>query len=239
MHVLPARNGKFRISYHATGRVNFHEHSGASIFCEPIYAISRAQNLAYISVPKFERLTTETAIRESDTVLEMSTEADQRLTFHLIIAPENHHIDHHPLAVVTYRGWFSIAIVVGAVPFGIPNGEEEKVIVATPEVGLFDVQQAREDQALIRVHQKRINSVGQILYWKQSSGEYRLIFSVPMRRPPGARIRFKNPETTAKVERPVRIAGTGTSEIRFTAWSRGGRLKSFQPIESVELDAEL
>ena len=225
---------KLHISYHTSGRVNFHGATAQPIFCEPLFALTQPQNIGCISVPGATALSP-AADAEGFATVELPTELDGRITFHLTLMPPGASPLPGTLAVINYENWFGIAMLVAPLPFEIPEDLGSHVIKAFPTKGKYASQQLSCDQALISFHQKRANTPASIVTsWQPASGVYRIVFAVPMRVPPRATIQFANPRVTAEIDRVTR------SEIRFKARGPTGYIKSHpEPIVHFELDAEL
>jgi hypothetical protein len=98
---------KFKISYHPCGHVRFHNIGGSpkSIHCEPIYAITKKQPLAFISIPNIESLTSTEEIENKDTIYDWPEDTTDRVTFWIELGPPNlenpFNLNNLPLAAVT------------------------------------------------------------------------------------------------------------------------------------------
>jgi hypothetical protein len=217
---------RFRISYHASGQINYHRSLASRIFADAIFAISGPQTLACISVPSVDRLTRAHSIRETDVVSVIEVPAGTgRLAFHLAIVPGGVEFEVPPLAVVSYEGWFALAVSLGPLPTSIPPKYEQHVLTYAPGTGKYSAQVVTQDEAVILFHQKRNQARGGMLLWEPKQGEYRFIFSVPTRVPPEFSVEFVDPKIKAEIVR------TTKSELRFRARGPAGYLKSFQSIK--------
>jgi hypothetical protein len=229
---------EFRISYHATGRVNFHNADFGSIFCEPTFAISRPQQLLTVSVPSIDKLTSAAPELAREAVIHMDPRLSGRVTFAISLVPDGFEFQESPLALIGYQGWFGIAVCFGELPFPVPSDLQHHILKVVPSVGRHLTQVLRQDQALISVHQKREGRSGLIYEWEPNEGVYRVIFSVPMRIKPRLRVEFADSSIHAE-EMPASRRTIETAEIRFRAVGKGGYLRTPQVILSIELDAEL
>ncbi len=179
---------KFRISYHPCGHVHFHNIGGGnkSIHCQPIYAITKKQPLAFISIPKPESLSPAEQTNEQDAIFEWPERVSGRVTFWVELGPpglENpFEPRNQPLAAVTYDPWFTIFISLGPFPFQIPEDvPAEAVIRAVPEQD-FVTERVTKEQAVIAFHQAKHGIKHQaVTEFKPTSGVYRVVFAVPMR----------------------------------------------------------
>src|SRR5258708_669797 len=86
---------KFRISYHPCGHVHFHNIGGTqkSIHCEPIYAITRKQPLAFISIPKVASLDLAERTEDKDSIFDWPEEIPGRIAFGIEKGPL--HLDNY------------------------------------------------------------------------------------------------------------------------------------------------
>ena len=116
----PARTGRFRISYHATGTIVFHEHPAQIIYDDPIYELSGARDLAQISLPSVDRLDTEENISPSDAVIDLPNDLSGRVTFKLSLVAPEFQFSESPLSLVAYEGWFAVALYLTSDTKGIP-----------------------------------------------------------------------------------------------------------------------
>jgi hypothetical protein len=202
---------RFRISYHASGQINYHRSLASRIFADPIFAISGPQALACISVPSVDRLTRAHSIRETDVVSVIDVPAGTGgLAFHLAIVPEGFEFEVPPLAVVSYEGWFALAVSLGPLPASIPPNYEQDVLTYAPATGKYTyapgtgkyaAQVVTQDEAVILFHQKRNKARGGTPLWEPKQGEYRFIFSVPTRVPPEFSVEFVDPKIKAEIVR--------------------------------------
>jgi len=228
---------KLRVSYHPTGRINFHGMSSAApIFGEPLFEVTRPQLLFIASVPTIDRLDRLTNPAEADTIVQLPDDFG-RLTFSVSLVPTDFQACEPQLLAVNYDGWFGISIRVEP-PIEIPEGAERHIIRMVSLSGPYTTQQCSQEQALINVHQKNTQSTGLITSWEPREAVYRLIFAVPMRVPPRLIVRFEDENIVAEVLPPTRPA-TAAAEIRFKARGPSGYIKTFQPIAEISLHARM
>jgi hypothetical protein len=224
---------KFRISYHTTGQINFHGVSAKAAFWQPIYDLTDAFDIAYISVPAIELLE-EIEEKSTDYIIGLPDDMVGRATFVLSMLPPGYEVDFTPLALVNYSPFFKFSVAFGALPITIAPGSEDAFIRVTPFAGPRMPNFPTKHEAKIRFHQKKAGvGPGPVTSFQPNEGIYRIIFPVPMRGPPKVKVRFVDPEVTAD------ILLTTESEVRFRA--KGAVLGRHQPlpIKSYELDAEL
>jgi hypothetical protein len=230
---------KFKISYHASGQVNFHKIAGSrkSIFAEPIYAITRKQILSFISIPALTSLDPADEEAEADVVCEWTANPTERVTFWIELAPpsvENPFEPRNlPLVGVSYDRWFTILVSLGPSPFPIPEGVPDQGIIKTVPDQNFVTELVTMEQAVINFHQARsgVRHEG-ITSFEPQEGVYRIVFAVPMRIPPQLTVEFYDNDLSFEVIRCT------TYEVRFRVKGRGGYKKDWTPIKAFTLDAD-
>jgi len=106
----PARKKRFRISYHESGTVVFHEHVAETIYDDQISELSGARDLAIISLPSIDRLDLEENVPSSDAVIDFPNDHSGRITFKIALTAPDFQIAESPIALISYTGWFAIAV---------------------------------------------------------------------------------------------------------------------------------
>jgi hypothetical protein len=233
-------NAKFRISYHPCGHVRFHNIAGTrkSIHCEPIYAITGKQPLAFISIPNVESLALAEQTEDKDAIFDWPDQAAGRVTFWIELGPsaleKPFESNNPPLAAVTYDPWFTLFISLGILPIPLPeNVSAQAVIKVVPDED-FVTERVSQEQAVIAFHQRKHGVKHQaVTEFKPVSGVYRIVFAVPMRVPPKLTVEFFDADLSAE------ITHCTTYEVRFKVKGRGGYNNEWVPIKGFTLDAEL
>jgi hypothetical protein len=227
-------NEKVRISYHTSGRVNFHGSGSRSIYCEPLFNITCPQFLALYSIPDINRLDPVRAGDEALPAIEIEDEFVGRLTFEIALVPHTYDfLGQGPTSLIGYREWFGLAITRLRFPFDIRPGLEDHFHTCTSRAGMFEAQNISKHEALIKFHQKRAGTDGCVNYWEPNEGSHRVIFACPMRIPPRLVIEFENKSLIADVTHAT------VSEIRFRVRGPGGYLKTPPVISKLSLDARM
>lgn len=225
-----------RVSYHATGRINYKGPIDTTTYGEPIFAISQPHLLFCVSFAELNKLSRVTDSRADDVLLDVALPDGERISLYVWITPPDALLLNPNALVVAYAEWFAIQIVPGPPP--LANIELNKNRVTAP-AGVFNGQQVSQEQALIFVHQKRTGVKDMLCWWETSEKPcFRLIFAVPMRVPPKLDVIFKASGLEVVSLQPC-IRNTATAELRFRVRGKGGFLTEPPAIERIILDAEL
>ena len=232
---------KFKISYHPCGHVRFHNIGGTpprSIHCEPIYAITRKYPLAFISIPKVESLDLAEQISEKDAIIDWPEEVVGRVTFWIELGPptlENpFEPSNRPLLAIGYDPWFALFLSQGVFPAPIPANVPEHAVFRLVPNEDFVTERVSQEQAVIAFHQSRHGVKHQaVTAYRPTDSVYRIVFAVPMYRPPDLTVEFFDPSLSAEV-----ISCT-TYDVRFRIKGPGGYVREWVPIRSFILDAEI
>jgi hypothetical protein len=97
----PARKKRFRISYHATGTVVFHEHLAETIYDDQISELSGARDLAIISLPSIDRLDLEEKVPSSEAMIDFPDHHGGRITFRVVLTASDFQITGTPLILIS------------------------------------------------------------------------------------------------------------------------------------------
>lgn len=226
---------RVKISYHATGRINFDGVIRKTMFGEPIYAISQPLPLICVSLASVGKLPLVSEARDDDIVYRCPTPPDQRLSLQVWITPSDSPLLQLDAAAVTYPNWFSIQLLSGPPPLANLRPDENRIVVLESP---HKEQSVSQEQALISVHQKTTSTKDLLMYWDAANHCVRLIFAVPMRIPPALAVEFAEPGLEAVPLEPI-IRNTATAELRFKVRGPGGFLTVQPTITKLMLDSEL
>ena len=231
---------KFRISYHPCGHVRFHSIAGRpkSIHYEPIYAITRKQQLAFISIQNIESLNSADEIENQNVICDWPENAAGRVTIWIELGPPSlekpFEPSNLPLVGVTYDRWFAIFISLGISPFPIPQEIPQQAVIKMVPDQDFITERISREQAVINFHQaKHAMKHEAVTSFKPTSGVYRIVFAVPMRMPPQLTVEFFDARLSAEVD------VCNTYEVRFRVRGPGGYVNEWVPIKGFTLNAEL
>jgi hypothetical protein len=224
-----------RISYHASGRVEFHGIDMPALYFEPVFEVTRQQPLFALHFPTIEKLNP--VMPESgDFQIEVADDFCGPYKFEVSIGPSGILSSNGEFAI-SYQGLLDIKLRPGQFP-ELPEPHRSLLtthfIFLPVQRGAFVTQQISKYEALIAFHQKKVGYTGIIPYWNPSNGAYRFIYSVEMRVAPKINVKFVDSNYVAVVEHCT------PAEVRFRAKGPGGFVTDKQIlIRSVELDAEL
>jgi hypothetical protein len=226
-----------KISYHPTGRVNFHSIVDESIaFYEPLSLIKKDNLIGIYSVADISGLSIEDIPNKKDVIFELPT--NRQCNFHLSISPiDTVLLANH--ARFSYHNLFDFIVYEKEWDPSTPPKLSKHLISFNPGRGLFDGQQLEQDNALCLLHQKRHNVKKKVIcYPLNQNGEGMIITPTPMRTTPKLHIDFENPNY--KCEQTDTKATRRNATVKFKVTKSGNYLKNFSPpIKSIELDAEL
>ena len=107
-----------------------------------------------------------------------------------------------------------------------------------PSEGPLNKQKYDRQYSQLLFHQKLQGVQDVIIYRPNAIGIYKMYFSVPMRKIPKIKIKFKDSDLEAIILEDENNPRTNTS-ARFKVKNKHGYIKKSQEIVSVELDAEL
>lgn len=229
----PEKPERFRISYHSSGRANFRGFQDGKHFinCEPIFAISKPQLLAAITLreigvlPRFEG-----GGKIGDTYRVADTH-EGRITFQILLLPHGWRTSLPACVIVGYAPWFDIAVVPSLPPEIPASYAHAATYTLVPTSGPFERQVLSKHDAKIFFHQRRLGVQGQIWYFDELLGIYRVIFAVTMRRVPDIIVEFLDPQLESKIEQ------CSESEVRFRVRGPGGYVRNAVAIKSITASA--
>ncbi|MDO8607308.1 MAG: hypothetical protein Q7R40_12295 [Phaeospirillum sp.] len=226
----------FRLSYHPSGRINFHHISGGPIFMEPLFHITRPEPLIDISVPDVTRLDVASRIGPDDAVVDV---LGGRLTFTVVIAPWDIPLSNFPvLWAWSWRPLFSLWLLESPLPPEplVKNLPEHFHYIPRPH-GLFESQPVGQENALVAFHQALHGVKSDILYAPNGEGICRLVFVVPMRIAPRVELCLRDLGLRAE------ITEVTTTEVRYRVRDPKNRIvkdaRTATDIAHLVRDAEL
>jgi hypothetical protein len=225
------------ISYHSSGLVRYKNASNKSIACEPLHLVTQHFCFAKYSVPSVAKLDSRAKVNDrSDSVFAVPDDVEGRMTFSFFVSPLNDpRVTMGEFGLnILFPNMFSVNCVADRLPVPVPAGLEQSFIFMSPTNGLRDEPALSPDQAAIVFHQILSGATDLIVYPPNSSGEYRIVFSVEMRVAPQVRIAFADPQYSAEVTRCTK--GSAWFKVRD---NNGHVVKRPVQIGGIELNARL
>ena len=158
VHYAQRTRKPFRISYHCTGQINFHEVNAKTSFGEPIYALTTPFPLTYLSVPSVAWLPLCTDNRKTDLVVDWPPEAPTRVTFALEVAPVSY-LPEGLFARVPFFKVYVFSIRFASLPIRVPDEFTQNYFVRVmPFCGSAEAQVKHADA--IAAFKRRVTEAG-------------------------------------------------------------------------------
>lgn len=221
-----------KISYHASGRINYHNTNHPPNYCEPISEISQLNLLQIYSVPSIEKLDQIDNLNEDDCIFEPEIK-EGRIDFCLYLAPWDTLININHVAV-RYKNMFSLIISAQHPNSEWTKGLDNHFITVAPKTGFYTEQKISNEQALISFHQMLHSTKNIIVYSPNREGIYKIIFAVPMRRAPDMSIELHDENYNCE------IVSANTAVVTFKVRDKHKNvIKTEMPIKSILASAEL
>ena len=230
-----------RITVHQSGRVNFHE-NGRSIFLEPLTDTTITTCIYGYRIPAINKLDEFCApINSEDSIFNLSELGNGAVSFSFSIAPANLGLSGKAIKIAYATEGYALSISVDKQPFPVPIGYEEYFTTLSPTCGPFAMQKISEEQALISYHQALVGSTNCILYPPNGEGDFKLIFSVPMRVAPRFKIELADPGLHVIDQDVHRESRSERVMLKFKIRDEKTKQIIKEPVafRSIELDAEL
>lgn len=223
--------GPRKLSYHTTGRVNYHGLiSATSGFFEPLVDLTGPNSVLLISVPSCPLLDRYEAVIDPHLDCFVPIESPGRFTVCLTFAPSG----YSDLAGVRFDfGNFVLLVHPVSVDLSPPS-PEHFVYAAAPS--LFENQRLGKNEAELAYVQGE-GGAGIVVTGPNGRGEYTMYFSVVMRTPPRVRVDLTNPKDKFEL-----INNEHPHKLTFRIHGKSALVRStdLRPyIRRIELDAEL
>ena len=192
-----------RISYHSTGRVNYHNFNNTKpdpIYLDPLYRTTSANYFFRLVVGDAEKLDPfYGGIEKEDFILDMD-EFDNPICFDFVIAPWNSIVEKSG-ASIRYRDLFALVILYSKFIVSPPEKAESiSILQGFPRLENISRKQSIDKHAaLIDFHKRLTKFNGQILYFRNTDGIYKLIFNTPKLIAPRVEIKFTDHQYSAEI----------------------------------------
>lgn len=229
-----------KFSLHTSGEIRRYLHGKLCnvIYVEPLLAVTRSFPFGFLSLPRPSRLDVADMDQLRDDVcVTLEVPEDVRTTFALLIGPKKK-ISPSPAISIDYE-LYSLGLMLSPLPVNLTEAQSDHFLHGMARIGLFDRRQSSSSQAELSFHQS-VHGTDRLVF-REDSGAYVVMASVPMRAAPKLNVTFSRPDLQAEVckydkrDQPVH-------KVRFWIRDSGGRNKrdDLRPyIVAVTFDAEL
>jgi len=229
-----------KISCHVTGVVNYENFvigKKTISVIEPLHSITSPHHILTYSIPSISRLDRYNDSLEECDILIVDERNNKRINFILSIVPmDNMSIIKH-LYDLTINNQYRLVIDVS---FEIVQGKYEHKFICTFPFETYrntDLSKLfskyHQEYSKIIYHQKINNTQKLIVYEPTDKGVYRIVFTVPMFRPPDINIKFTNPKLKIVILRDLH--SKTSSAFKVVNLKKG----EIPEILHIELNAEL
>lgn len=236
------KNGDRKVSYHTSGRVNYHAVvSRPPAFFEPLHNITRRNPLLLVSIPRVTRLDEAIGSNSSDeiavAVVDIPDAQLDRLTFEVLVAPRSESVEGlNPVIKLDYA---LFCVIVRTVPFPLclPGSMSEHFVYAALMGDDAGARAETKAEAEIAYHQRLAGGRRLLVFPANGEGVYTLYPSVVMRSTPRVMITFFKDGYSAQV-----LADSKPHRIKFKIRGPGGLVKDRDLraiIQEIELDARM
>jgi len=234
------------ITYHTTGRVNYHGFSFAPMYMEPLYNITQPNPFFIISFQQLNEFVVvsdnELNTKSNVCVLDVSALRQRRINIVLSIIPYKFD-DLNLLANQVrfeYNNMFSLLMEIfdDKQSFDFSNiYEPNDCIKMRPHVDRFSKQICTQNEAYLKYQHQLYNQEGIIILSPNLAGIVKVIFAVEMRRLPWIKIEFENRDIE------IRAVNRKTTSISFKLFNKKTSRYIYDAkevkITSLILDAEI
>ncbi|SFD32116.1 hypothetical protein SAMN05421842_13218 [Clostridium uliginosum] len=233
-----------RISYHTTGRVNYHGMTHNSTYFEPLVNVQNINTFFMISIPQITQLQlVEEQNKTNCSIVDLSKIQNERLNIYFSIFP--YEFDglgsiNNLVTAITYDKFYSFVVTLEIDRLSInleKRIEKNAFLYGASECGLYESQVLGKNEAYIKFQQKLYSTKELILFAPNNAGIFRIVFCVEMRVPPRVNIEFFNDNYQ------IEIISVDTAKLRFKILDTKSNsyLKDAEnvKIKSISLDSEI
>lgn len=229
----PVTNAR-KLSYHTTGRVNYHGLvTTTPNFFEPLVEVTQLNHVLVISIPSIERLDIYTGdLGTTSGDICMPVENTERFAIGITFAPASFKEQNIPVVRCDFEGF---ALLVHPTTLELEPPSSEHFVYAAPP-SMFPSQRIGNHAAELAYVQGEGRSEI-VIYGPNGNGEYTMFFAVVMRVKPKVTVKLYNPKFRFEL-----LGNDNPHKLRFRIHGKGDlvREENLRPIiKSIELDAEL
>lgn len=191
------------ISYHSSGRVNYHKMTFQTAYMEPLSEVREVNTFFIYSFvyPEIAFMESDDSHKDNDVNIDISEFKDQRIDIVFSVCPKGFQLSHVNGFVVTCP-LFSLCVEILRDDISLNYSKiytADACVKLRPHLDKFTEQRLSKDQAYLRFKHALYQTEEAIVLPPNGEGVLEVIFSVEMRTEPWLDIEFTNPDFEAKV----------------------------------------
>ena len=199
----------FRLSYHPTGQLNYHDISAGPVLMEPLAAITHREPLVDVSIPDVSRLDPVAALPEDASVIELP--ADRRITLTLAVDRADAAMEETDIWAWTWAPAFSLRAYPSSLPEALADSLPKHFHYVGRRSDVSGAPRMDQESAKAQLFQRLVDGRGDVRFSPDGSGQCRIVYVVPMRIPPDVRIELH--DSTLLPE----LVEVTTTELKYRA----------------------
>ncbi|WP_252254342.1 hypothetical protein [Clostridium sp. ZBS12] len=233
------------ISYHTTGRVNYHGSNEQVTYFEPTYNIQNINTFFMSSIPQIAQLP---LVMEQNKItgeiIDLSEIEDERLNIYFSLFPfefDDFTLLNNLISAITYNKLYSLVVTyeIDRLNINLEKSVKKNAFLYGEIKSLeYERQVLGKNEAYIKFQQKLYDTKDLILFAPNNEGIFRIVFSVVMRVPPKVNIEFYDDNY-----RLVIVNNNDTFKLTFKIFDikSNSYIKDAQKvkIKSISLDSEI
>lgn len=241
---VPQKNEKqYYVSYHTSGKVNYHKMTFQSAFMEPLYDVHEANPFFIYSFiyPEIAFKNPDNKTRTNAVSIDISDFSSKRIDIVLSVCPAAFQPKHSNSFVISYPLYsLCVEIVDDETSFNFAQVYQETDCVKfRPHLDKFLEQPTTKENAFLAYSHALYQTKEAIVFPPNGEGVLKIIFAVEMRIPPWLHFEFQNPDFCVKAEDIKR----NTTQLTFKIFDRK-RNQYIKKAENIQitrlwLDAEI
>ena len=193
----------YYISYHTSGRVNYHKMSFQSAFMEPLNDV-REQNIFFVYSfvhPEIAFKNPNNKSHDNPVSIDISSLEGIRINIVLSVCPPEFQLQHNNGFVINYPLYsLYVEVVADEATFGFSRiYQESDCVKLRPHLDKFSEQCMTKEEAFLAYHHALYQTNEAIVLSPNGEGVLKIIFTVEMRRAPWVYIEFINKDYCAKI----------------------------------------
>lgn len=200
----PTKNEtQYYISYHTSGKVNYHKMTFQPAFMEPLYDIKEKNTFFIYSFiyPEIAFKSPDNKVHSKAISIDISQLVGQRINIILSICPSEYHLQHNNSFVISYQLYgLCVEILSDETTFNFSRlYQETDCVKLRPHLDKFSEQSVTKEYAFLSYNHALYQTKDAIVLPPNGEGILKIIFTVEMRIPPWFHVEFSNPDFCAEV----------------------------------------